>query len=188
MCLYSAYNRWPTGVCWCSPVRRALVAIQSGKTHWLLQMIVKVRRQTTLKVADSEIGCQPLRLARKKRTPRGSKRLTRNIKIDSCSLCNEELCQLVLKITHGGHKAKPFLRRMVILWDSLKTGETKEVLRLARQNKDPVFAKLIAPVLDSVSAGDLGTASIIVFLAAGFAYQNTLDYYLDLRSYLDRFR
>jgi hypothetical protein len=77
---------------------------------------------------------------------------------------------------------------MVILWDSLKTGETKEVVRFARQNKDPMFAKLIAPVLDSVGAGDLGTASIIVFLAAGFAYQNTLDYYLDLRSYLDRFR
>jgi len=31
-------------------------------------------------------------------------------------------------------------------------------------------------------------ASIIVFLAAGFAYQNTLDYYSDLTSFLDRFR
>jgi hypothetical protein len=122
------------------------------------------------------------------RGPRGVKKIEGGIKIDPGSLCNEELCQLVLKITHGGQKAKPFLRRMVILWDSLKTGETKEVVHFARQNKDPVFAKLIAPVLDSVSAGDLGTASTIVFLAAGFAYQNTLDYYLDLKDYLDRFR
>jgi hypothetical protein len=77
---------------------------------------------------------------------------------------------------------------MVILWDSLKAGQTNKVVQLAHQNKDPSFAKLLAAISDSVSKGDLGTASVIVFLAAGFAYQNTLDYYLDLRSYLDRFR
>jgi len=111
-----------------------------------------------------------------------------SIKIDTCSLSSEELRQLVLKITQGGHRSKLFLRRMVLLWDSLRAGQTNKVARFTRQNKDPAFAKLMSAISDSVSKGELGTASITIFLAAGFAYQNTLDYYLDLRSYLDRFR
>jgi hypothetical protein len=77
---------------------------------------------------------------------------------------------------------------MVILWDSLKAGQTKKVIQFTSQNKDSAFAKLMAAISDSVRHGDLATATTIVFLAAGFAYQNTLDYYLDLTSYLDRFR
>lgn len=77
---------------------------------------------------------------------------------------------------------------MVILWDSLKAGQTNEVARFTRQNKDPAFAKLMSAISESVGSGEFGTASVIVFLAAGFAYQNTLDYYLDVRSYLKRFR
>lgn len=119
---------------------------------------------------------------------KGVKKVAGGIKIDTCSLRYEELCQLVLKITRGGNKSKSFLRRMVILWDSLKAGQTDKVVRFTRQNKDPAFAKLMSAISDSVSNGELGTASLIIFLAAGFAYQNTLDYYLDLRNYLDRFR
>jgi hypothetical protein len=90
-------------------------------------------------------------------------------------LHNEELRQLVLKITRSGYKSKSFLRRMVILWDSLRAGQTNKVVQLTRQNKDPAFAKLMSVISDSVSSGELGTASTIVFIAAGFAYQNTLD-------------
>ncbi len=77
---------------------------------------------------------------------------------------------------------------MVILWDSLNAGHANKVAHFARGNKDPAFAKLMEVISNSVSARELGTASTIVFLAAGFAYQNTLDYYLDLSNYLDRFR
>jgi len=125
------------------------------------------------------------------RVGRGSRsvqKVARGLTINTRSLCNEELYQLVLQITEGGHRSKLFLRRMVILWDSLKAGETNKVIQFARQNKDPAFAKLMAAISDSVREEDLAMASIIVFLAAGFAYQNTLDYYLDLTSYLDRFR
>jgi hypothetical protein len=103
-------------------------------------------------------------------------------------LRNEELRQLVMKITREGTKSKSFLRRMVILWDSVKAGETDKVVRLTRQNKDPALAKLMSAISGSVGKGELGTASVIIFLAAGFAYQNRVDYYQDLRSYLDRFR
>lgn len=119
---------------------------------------------------------------------RGIRKVAGSGKVETCSLSTEELCQLVLKITEGGHRSKSFLRRMVILWDSLKAGQTNKVARFKRQNKEPAFAKLMSAISDSVSNGELGTASIIVLLAAGFAYQNSLDYYLDLRSYLDRFR
>lgn len=108
---------------------------------------------------------------RRGRGSRGVKKMADRIKIDPCSLCNEELCQLILKITHGGHKSKSFLRRMVILWDGLKAGETNKVAHFARGSKDPAFVKLMEAISDSVSAGELGTASTIVFLAAGFAYQ-----------------
>jgi hypothetical protein len=36
--------------------------------------------------------------------------------------------------------------------------------------------------------GDFVTARITVFLAASYAYQETLDYFWDLTSYLDGFR
>lgn len=103
-------------------------------------------------------------------------------------MCNEELCQLITQITHGGQKSKLFLRKMVILWDSLREKKTNKVIQYTRQTKDPSFAKLMAAISNSAGAGDVSAASAIVFLAAGFAYQYTLDYYLDLVSYLDRFR
>lgn len=129
-----------------------------------------------------------MKLAENKRQPRAEKRARRrgqgargtkkgagSINFDTCSLHNEELRQLVLKITRSGYKSKSFLRRMVILWDSLRAGQTNKVVQLTRQNKDPAFAKLMSVISDSVSSGELGTASTIVFIAAGFAYQNTLD-------------
>ncbi|HEV7395581.1 MAG TPA: hypothetical protein VGN86_03635 [Pyrinomonadaceae bacterium] len=119
---------------------------------------------------------------------RSIKKVAGSIKVDTGSLRNEELCRLVLKITKDGHRSKSFLRRMVILWDSLKAGQTNKVVQFTRQNKDPAFAKLMSAISQSVSNGELGTASTIVFRAAGFAYQNTLDYYLDVRNYLNRFR
>jgi len=144
------------------------------------------------------MGCQPIEVneTQRKATARegydsqggGAKKDAVGMQIDTCSLCNEELCQLVIEITQRGHRSKSFLRRMVILADSLKAGQTNKVVQFTRQNKDPAFAKLMAAISNSVSKGELGTASIIVLLATSFAYQNTLDYYMDLQSYLDRFR
>jgi hypothetical protein len=125
-------------------------------------------------------------LAKNKRESRA--KIVRGSKIDTGSLCNEELRQLVMKITREGARSKSFLRRMVILWDSVKAGDINKVFRFTRGSKDPALAKLLSAIAESVSKEELGTASIIIFLAAGVAYQNTIDYYLDLRSYMDRFR
>lgn len=77
---------------------------------------------------------------------------------------------------------------MVILLDSLKAGQTGEVAKVAEQSADPAFVKLMSALSGAIQEGELVGARITAFLAAGYAYQESLDYYCDLMSYLDRFR
>jgi hypothetical protein len=77
---------------------------------------------------------------------------------------------------------------MVVLLDSLKEGKTDEVARVARQSADPAFVKLMSALSDAVRDGEFVAARITVFLAAGYAYQETRDYFREVMSYLDRFR
>lgn len=114
-------------------------------------------------------------------------KLTKPIQINHAVLPNEELHQLVLKIILRD-SVEPFVRRMVILLDSLKEGKTDEVARVTRQSADPAFVKLMSALSDAVREGELAAARITVFLAASYAYQETLDYFWDLMSYLDRVR
>jgi len=109
------------------------------------------------------------------------------VKVNPAILPLEELRQLVLQIILRDD-IKPFLRQMVILLDSLKVGQVNRVAEVARQSNDPAFTKLIAALSAAVQEGELVAARITVFLAAGYAYQESLDYYWALRDYLDRFR
>jgi hypothetical protein len=99
----------------------------------------------------------------------------------------EELRQLALEIILRDG-IKPFLRRMVILLDSLKVGQINRLSQIAHQSKDPAFIKLMSILSDAAQKGELVAAHITVFLAASYAYQESLDYYWELMSYLDRFR
>jgi hypothetical protein len=99
----------------------------------------------------------------------------------------EELRQLVLEIILRDD-IKPFLRRMVILLDSLKVGQINRLAEVTRQSKDPTFIKLMSVLSDAVQEGELVAARITVLLAASYAYQESLDYYWELMDYLDRFR
>lgn len=109
------------------------------------------------------------------------------VKVNPAILPLEELRQLVLQIILRDD-IKPFLRQMVILLDSLKVGQVNRVAEVARQSNDPAFTKLIAALSAAVQEGELVAARITVFLAASYAYQESLDYYWALRDYLDRFR
>ncbi|HEX8163377.1 MAG TPA: hypothetical protein VF538_16015 [Pyrinomonadaceae bacterium] len=113
--------------------------------------------------------------------------LTKPISINPGVLPNEELRQLVFQ-TILRDSVEPFARRMVVLLDSLKEGKTDAVARVARRSADPAFVKLMSALSDAVREGELVAARITVFLAAGYAYQDTLDYFWDVMSYLDRFR
>jgi hypothetical protein len=114
-------------------------------------------------------------------------KLTKPISINPGVLPNEELRQLVFQ-TILRDSVEPFARRMVVLLDSLKDGKTNEVAHIARQSADPAFVKLMSALSDAVNQGEFVAARITVFLAAGYAYQETRDYFWDVISYLDRFR
>lgn len=107
--------------------------------------------------------------------------------INPAILPNEELRQLVFQIIIRDD-IEPFLRRMVVLLDSLKAGQTDKLAQVARQSKDPSFVKLMSALSDAVQEGELVAARITVFLAASYAYQETRDYFRDVMSYLNRFR
>jgi len=109
------------------------------------------------------------------------------INVNPAILPNEELRQLVLQIILQD-RIEPFVQRMVTLLDSLKARQTEEVAKVAGQSADPAFVKLMSALSDAIQEGELVAARITVFLAASYAYQESLDYYWELMSYLDRFR
>jgi hypothetical protein len=99
----------------------------------------------------------------------------------------KELRQLVFEIILRDD-IEPFLRRMVILLDSLKVGQINMLAEMAHQSKDPAFIKLMSVLSDAVHRGELVAARNTIFLAVSYAYQESLAYYWVLMSYLDRFR
>jgi hypothetical protein len=102
-------------------------------------------------------------------------------------LPEDELRRLVLDIIIRDD-IEPFLRRMVSLLDSLKTSRFGEIERIARQSADPSFKTLLSAVSDAAARGHKVAAYHTAFLAAGYAYQQSLDHVCELMSYLDRFR
>jgi hypothetical protein len=109
------------------------------------------------------------------------------ININPAILPLEELRQLVLEIILRDD-IQPFLRRMVILLDSLKVGQIDKVAQVACQSNDPSFTKLMSALSEAIKAGEYVAAHITVLLAASYAYQESLDYYWELMSYLDNLR
>jgi hypothetical protein len=107
--------------------------------------------------------------------------------INPAVLPDEELRQLVFQIIIRDD-IEPFLRRMVVLLDSLKVGQTDSLAQVARQSEDPSFIKLMYALSDAVQEGELVAARITVFLAASYAYQETRDYFRDVMRCLNRLR
>lgn len=102
-------------------------------------------------------------------------------------LSHDEIRLLALIIsTRDG--AQPFIRQMVNLSESLKSGRTGAVARLARQSKDHTLTELLAPMSQAASEGRIVAVQNTAFLAASFAYQNSHDYVCELINYLDRFK
>ena len=113
--------------------------------------------------------------------------LTNTINNNPAILPLEELRQLVFQIVLRD-RIEPFVLQMVTLLDSLKAGQTEEVAKVAGQSTDPAFVKFMSALSEVIDEGELVRAHITVFLAVGYAYQESLDYYWDLMSYLDRLR
>jgi hypothetical protein len=103
------------------------------------------------------------------------------------ALPEEELRRLVLRLTTRGGVA-PFVRRMVRLIDDLEAGRARPALRLARLGKDPSLRRLMLAMTREAQGGSFAVARNTALCAAGYAYQNSVDYICDLLSYLRRFR
>ena len=103
------------------------------------------------------------------------------------ALPDEEIRRLVMRITAAGDVA-PFVRRMVRFIDGLKTGRRVRVARLARGGANLDLVTLFSAMSRAVEEERLSAAYLTAFLAAHYAYQNSLDYACELLKYLDRFR
>lgn len=95
------------------------------------------------------------------------------------------LLALIISTRDG---AQPLIRRMVNISESLKAGRMDAVACLARQSKDHALTELLAPMSQAVSEGRIVAVRNTSFMAASFAYQNSLDYLLELLNYMDGLR
>jgi hypothetical protein len=102
-------------------------------------------------------------------------------------LPEDELRRLVLEIIHRDD-IEPFVRRMVLLIDSLKLNRLDELARVAQQSDDPSFTTLLSALSDAAAQGQTLAAYHTAFLAAAYAYQQSLEHVCEFVSYLDRFR
>ena len=115
-----------------------------------------------------------------------SVRLSR-FRVEPLALPEEELRWLVLRIS-SRESVEPFVRKMVRLRESLDAGRTGLAAQWARSSKDPSFARLMKAIAHEAQDGSFGVACSTALCAAGYAYQNSLDYLRDLLSYIDRFK
>ena len=99
----------------------------------------------------------------------------------------EEVRRLVLQIILADEVA-PFVRRMVNVIDALRAGQTVALTRIARQSKNRPLTKLLASIARAAERGRRAEAEATALYAASYAYRNSLDYLLNLLSYLDGFR
>jgi hypothetical protein len=103
------------------------------------------------------------------------------------ALPDEEIRRLVLRITAAGN-IEPFVRRMVRFIDSLGTGRRVRVARVARRGANVDLVTLVSAMSRAVEEERLSAAYFTAFLAAHYAYQNSLDYACALVGYMDDFR
>jgi hypothetical protein len=86
-----------------------------------------------------------------------------------------------LRITASGN-IKPFVRRMVRFIDSLRTGRPVRVARVARRSANHDLLTLVSAISRAVEEERLSAAYFTAFLAAHYAYQNSLDYLCALKA------
>lgn len=77
---------------------------------------------------------------------------------------------------------------MVRFIESLKTGRPIRVARVARRGANLDLVTLVSAISRAVEEGRFTAAYLTAYLAAHYAYQNSLDYVCALTGYMDNFR
>src|SRR5262245_57605432 len=111
----------------------------------------------------------------------------RNSDPDHLALPQAEIRRLVER-SMTGNQIEPFVRRMLSVMDNLKAGRVAKVKRLRVSRLDKSRAVLITAIVNAAKHGRTLAAHETAFLAALYAYENSLDHLRAFMKYSDRFR
>ena len=117
---------------------------------------------------------------KKKQAAGEARRRTIGADSDQLALPQEEIRRLVVRSTTR-YDIEPFLRQMVRIMDELKAGRTRKVARLSVSGRDQSSAILITAISNAAREGQTLAAHETAFLAALYAYENSLEH---LRAFL----
>jgi hypothetical protein len=84
--------------------------------------------------------------------------------------------------------AEIFIRRMVIVMDTLKAGNAAAIERMTRQTGRPRYKQLMKAIFKGATSGRLTAAHNTAFYAAHYAYRDSLEYARALLGYMDSLR
>lgn len=103
------------------------------------------------------------------------------------ALPQDEIRRLVARSTTR-YQIEPFVRQMVRVKEDLKGGRIRKVAKLTVSSRDQSRAALITAISNAAGEGRTMAAHETAFLAALYAYENSLDHLRAFLGYLDCFR
>jgi hypothetical protein len=111
----------------------------------------------------------------------------RSFNPDHLALPQKEIRRLAVNSTTS-YKIEPFVRQMIRVMDNIKAGRIPTVVRLSVSKRDPSRAILIKAISNAAREGRTMAAHETAFLAALYAYENSLNHLRVFLRYLDGFR
>jgi hypothetical protein len=106
---------------------------------------------------------------------------------ENLALPENEIRRLVVCFTTQ-YKIEPFVKQMVRVMDNIKAGRIRRVATLRVSKRDQSRAALITAISNAAREGRAMTAHETAFMAALYAYENSLDHLRAFLDYLDGFR
>jgi hypothetical protein len=106
---------------------------------------------------------------------------------DHLALPQDKIRRLVAGSTTR-YSIEPFVKQMVRVMDNLKAGRTRRVATLTVSRRDQSRATLIAAISNAAREGNTIAAHETAFMAALYAYENSLDHLRAFLEYLDGFK
>ena len=113
--------------------------------------------------------------------------LSRSVDPDHLALPPEKIRALVVRSVTR-FSIEPFVKQMVRVMDHLKAGRTAKVARLHVSPRDRARAVLVSAIADAARKGRTMAAHETAFLAALYAYENSVHHLTSFLDYLDRLR
>ena len=121
------------------------------------------------------------------RTKRSVSRTSPSFDHEHPALPQPEIRRLVICSTTR-YKIEPFVRQMVRIMDNIRAGQIQRVVTLNVSKRDRSRAALITAISNAAREGRSMAAHETAFLAALYAYENSLNHLRAFLGYLDGFK